>query len=114
MNWLSLDHSGNEISNLSNTFDHCFFWTSKILRLRESSDEFAAMKRPSGDQRGEKRPTDPGTVVTFLLGMSSRYTALFGFHPPGESKTICFPSLDQSASSLGILSAGKSRCGAPP
>ncbi len=33
-------------------------------------DVIAAINRPSGDQRGEKRPMDPGTSAVRLLSRS--------------------------------------------
>ena len=60
------------------------------------------MEWPSGDQRGENIPTDPGSVVTWLPSSSRMQITLFGSSPASllVEKTIFRPSGDQFAISL--------------
>src|SRR6202042_3812446 len=95
--------------------DHCWVEISKMFRLVEFM-RTAAIERPSGDQRGENMPTDPGTVETFLLSRSTMLMTLFGSAPPPGlvEKTTLRPSGDQLGSVSNPLSSGKSLCGLPP
>src|ERR1700677_2672424 len=79
------------------------------------SEEFAAIDRPSGDQRGSVLPTDPGSVVTRRLARSKMRISLFGSCPPNEEqKAILLPSGDQSGSACTPPPSGSSLRGIPP
>src|SRR5580704_4054236 len=74
------------------------------------------MLRPSGDQRGEVMPSEPGSGATLLLARSRTLTVLFGFPRPSGpvAKTIFCPSGDQVGSVSGSRSLGRRRRGTPP
>jgi hypothetical protein len=88
---------------------------SKILRPSDFGFR-VTMEWPSGDQRGENIPTDPGRVVTWLLSSSRMQMTLFGSSPASllVEKTIFRPSGDQFASVSGPASPGRSSRGVPP
>jgi hypothetical protein len=48
----------------------------------------AAIERPSGDQRGENKPSDPGTMETCLLSRSRMLMTLFASAPPSRTGRI--------------------------
>jgi hypothetical protein len=70
---------------------------SKMLRAFESGD-IATIDRPSGDQRGENMPSDPGIVVTWRLARSRMRRTLFWFWFQPLQNTILRPSGDQFGS----------------
>src|ERR1700678_1946977 len=114
MYWLSLEKAGYLANPFTGSADHRWVSRSKTFRM-DVFQESAAMKRPSGDQRGDHVPADPGTTVTCRLSRSrSRRSPVSAFLADAESKTIFFPSGDQSGSPCLPLSSGRIRLGMPP
>src|ERR1017187_1073276 len=77
--------------------DHCCVLKSKTVR---SAPRSPSMYRPSGDQRGDQRPCDPGTSVIWPLERSRMRMIRFegAMAVSFEVKTILRPSGDQLAS----------------
>src|ERR1035437_4343152 len=95
--------------------DHCCVLKSKTVRLA-STLVSPSMYRPSGDQRGDQRPCDPGTSMIWPLERSRMRMIRFegAMAVSFEVKTIFRPSGDQLASNWPILSDGKIISGFPP
>src|ERR1035441_9308232 len=108
MNWLSDDHSGYSTKPLKGNADQCCAWISKRLR-EEKCGDMATRYRPSGDQRGDHMPTDPGTFSTRPVVMSRMLKEYpFGSVMALDSKTILCPSGDQYGSYSAPSSSGRS------
>jgi len=78
------------------------------------SKGMAAMYRPSGDQRGEKRPCDPGSIEAWRLLGSNNQIDESALPRLPELKTILPPSGDQFGFIWGLGSAGISCWALPP
>src|SRR5271163_5177228 len=114
MYWLSLEKAGCLANPFTGSALHRCVSMSKTCRM-DVFQESAAMERPSGDQRGDHVPVDPATTVTWRLSRSRiRRSPALASLDGAESKTIFFPSGDQSGSPCLPLSAGRIRLGRPP
>src|SRR5215831_2665317 len=85
---------------------HFSVLNSKRISFCRSAD-VAAIYRPSGDQRGEYRFSDPGTVETRFVRKSSMYRDL-SLDCSILANRIEFPSGDQVGSPM-FVSVGSSR-----
>src|SRR5258708_24584996 len=98
MEWLSIDDDGNAAHPLCRTDQRCIFRSKSFIVSR--SEDVAAIDRPSGDQRGEAIPRDPGRTVIFLVARSSTLTTLPASLPASGlvEKAILSPSGDHVGS----------------
>src|SRR6266567_632463 len=84
---------------------------------REESRLKAATYRPSGDQRGEKNPFEPGTSVSVWEARSRMWMlgpGRGGAVPEAPPKQILLPSADHSASDLTCSRFASNSSGWPP
>src|SRR5690348_17179903 len=97
MYFASRDQFGQPLLILANCFQ-CRVLTSNSISV-SSSGAIAAMYRPSGDQIGVWRCSDPGSIITFCVARSSTRIATFSgaiFPIQGaSSNTSAFPFGDQ-------------------
>src|SRR6266478_1563965 len=93
--------------------DHVCVLKSKNKILSESCER-TAKYRPSGDQRGLNKPSEPGIDVTWRVFTSAMSIAR-GSDVPDTTppKAICVPSGDQVGSSSSRPLSGNISCGVP-
>src|SRR6266478_2386664 len=96
--------------------DHVCVLKSKNKTSSESWER-AAKYRPSGDQRGLNKPSEPGIDETWRV-FTSAMSIVRGSDVPKVSatppKAIWVPSGDQVGSSSSRPLSGSSSCGVPP
>src|SRR5437667_701588 len=116
MNRLSCDQLGKP-KRIPLAISFQFAVAKSKSATRDESRLKAATYRPSGDQRGENNPFEPGTSVSVWEARSRMW--MFGpgrgaAVPEARPKQILLPSADHSASDLTCSSFASNSLGSPP
>src|SRR5664279_1061286 len=113
MNRLSREKLGNCTSPLAVNVVHRCLFRSKTCNF-EAFRSSPAIYRPSGDQRGEKKPLDPGMVSICRVDTSKIRSFSSFVGSVSEQKSNLVPSGDQFGSLLPPASLGNSFRALPP
>src|ERR1700738_2372618 len=95
---LSWEKEGNPKTPFTGNMDHFCVLKSKTGRLGRKSANRATMNRPSGDQRDDDIPDEPGMTVISPLERSRMHKSSLGSPKLPRPNTTFFPSADQLGS----------------